>query len=181
MNIPFKMLACFALALPGLAVHADAAETGAVHLVAPIVAPAAVDSVEGEDDEPTCNDGLTLQENERCCPRGMVSGEPWPYVCVPDGTMERQIFNFGEITHYCPGPDMFIVSDRNRNWLSCADAGSSPLYPAAKGDAGGAFCREHGYGYLIKIDPWGQAGCVKVGDSQGDGCIEAGTCSFSGE
>jgi hypothetical protein len=76
---------------------------------------------------------------------------------------------------------MFIVSDRNLNWFSCADSDSTAMYTAAKGFDGCAFCREHGYGCLIRIEPWGTAGCIKVGDSQGDGCIEAGICSFGGK
>jgi len=167
------------LLLPGFLGLAGCVQRGVVNLVPPIAAPAAVDAVEGEDDEPACENGLVLQENGRCCPPG-TNNSLWPDVCTPIGAMEGQLFNLGEIPHYCPRADMFIVSDKNWNWFSCADRNSRPLNTGPTGTDLSRFCMEHGYGYLLKIDPWGTVGCVRVGESQGDGCIEAGTCSFGG-
>jgi len=73
---------------------------------------------------------------------------------------------------------MFIVSDKNNSWFSCADSESTALYPLPNDRDAYKFCMTHGYGFLVKIRPWSVAGCIKYGESQGDGCIEAGTCSY---
>jgi hypothetical protein len=161
-----------AICLSLIAVNAQAD----VNLVKSIVAPSADEALKDAKGGLACEDGLVLQKNGYCCPEG--TSNVWPYVCTPIGTIDDQIFNFNEIAHYCPSADMFIVSDKNLNWFSCADSRSTPLYATAKSSEMDNFCREHGYGLLIKIKPWGTAGCIKAGESQGDGCIEAGTCSF---
>lgn len=176
MRIPFTLVCLLAVGLWGPATRASAAGAGVVNFVKPVVPPSARDATDDGKGNPLCGDGLVLQKNGRCCPEG-TANDLWPGVCTPVGTIEDQLFNQDDITYYCPSADMYIVSDRNRNWFSCADSGSVPLYAAARQST---FCRDHGYGYLLKIRPWGVAGCVRVGDSLGDGCIEAGTCSFSG-
>lgn len=179
MKILFSLVCLLVVSLFGVAVDSSAA-SGVVNFVKPVVPPPAVDAIDDGEDELLCENGLVLQKNGRCCPQG-TTNDLWPGVCTPVGTIEDQLFNEDDATYYCPGADMFIVSDRNRKWFSCADRDSVPMYPAAQQSEGGKFCRDHGYGYLIRIRPWGVAGCVQVGDSQGDGCIEAGTCSFGGK
>ncbi|RNC69406.1 MAG: hypothetical protein ED859_07960 [Desulfuromonadales bacterium] len=180
MKIPFAMVCLVTVCLSGLSMHASAADRGVVNLVAPIIPEAALDAVEGEDDEPVCENDLVLQKDGRCCPEG-TDNTLWPDVCTPVGTIDHQIFNSNDATRYCPDSDMFIVSDNKWNWFSCADSDSSPLNTGPTGTELSTFCMKHGYGYLLKIKPWGTVGCVKVGESQGDGCIEAGTCSFDGK
>lgn len=176
MKISLAVVCLLAASLSGLTVRASAAERGVVNLVAAVMPEAPLGSVEGEDDEPLCENGLVLQKDGQCCPTG-TNNDLWPNACTPVGTIDDQIFSYNDATYYCPDADMFIIGDRNWKWFSCADSDSTPLYPAA-GTEGSKFCMEHGYGYLLKIKPWGTVGCVKVGESQGDGCIEAGTCSF---
>jgi hypothetical protein len=180
MKVSFRMIGLFAVTLSVLAAHASAAGTGVANLVKPIAPPAPLETIVDDTGKRRCGDGLVLQKDGRCCPKGTNNGL-WPNACTPVGTIDDQIFNYNDIPHYCPSADMFIVSDKNWKWFSCADNDSTPLYPAAKETEGSKFCMKHGYGYLLKIKPWGTVGCVKVGDSQGDGCIEAGTCSFGGE
>lgn len=179
MKMPLAMVCLLAVSLSGLVIPAAAAGTGVVNLVKPVIAPPAVAALDDGEDELICENGLVLQKDGQCCPPG-TANDLWPTVCTPLGTIDDQIFNFKDVTHYCPSADMYIVSDKNWNWFSCADRDSTPMYPAAKGKEGSRFCMDHGYGYLLKIKPWGTVGCIQVGDSQGDGCIEAGTCSFKG-
>lgn len=155
-----------------------AADTGTVNMVKPIIAPLAVEALKNAKGGLACEAGLVLQKDGQCCPEG-TNNNLWPTVCTPSGTIDDQIFNFNGISQYCPNANMFIVSDKNRNWFSCADSNSTAMYPVAKKSEGSEFCMKHDYGYLIKIKPWGTVGCIKVGDSQGDGCIEAGSCSFT--
>lgn len=166
-----------AAAIP-LAMNAAAA-SGAVNLVKPVAPPAPVPAISGGDGTSACANGLVQQSDGRCCPAG-TGNTIWPWVCTPPGLLQKQLFNGPEGPLYCPGADMYIVGNRNGKWFSCATGDSTPLYPDAKTSAGQDFCTGHGYGYLIRINPWGTAGCVKVGDSQGDGCIEAGSCSYQG-
>ncbi|GLI38608.1 hypothetical protein KI811_09840 [Geobacter hydrogenophilus] len=177
MKIPFAVLCLFAVSISVLPMHASAAERGVVNLVKPLQPQPPIDAVENEVDDMVCEQGFVMQEDGRCCAEGTDNGM-WADVCTPTGTVEGQVFNYNEIPHYCPSSDMFIVSDRNLNWFSCADSDSTAMYTAAKGFEGCQFCRDHGYGCLIRIKPWGTVGCIQVGDSQGDGCIEAGTCAF---
>lgn len=178
MKHSFRLICLMAACLSVLVVNASATTLGVLNLVKPIVPPNAVSSVPDGSGKLTCEKGLVVQKSGHCCPPG-TNNNLWPGVCTPLGTIDDQIFNFNEITHYCPSADMFIVSDKNWKWFSCADSGSTAFYSAAKNSEGSKFCREHGYGSLLKIKPWGTVGCIKYGDSQGDGCIEAGTCSFS--
>ena len=177
MKIQFKTFILVTVILSNLAFNSFAADTGTVNLVKPIVAPLAVEALKNATGGLACENGLVIQKNGQCCPVGSTNDNKWPLVCTPVGTIDSQIFNNNDVTQYCPSADMFIVSDKNINW-TCASSDSTVMYPAAKGGEGGELCREHGYGHLIKIKPRGTVGCVKVGDSQGDGCIEAGTCSF---
>lgn len=157
-----------------------AAESGAVNLVNPVV-PTAVKEALTNAVGRVCEDRQVLQKNGTdCCPEG-TDNNLWQNICTPVGTVARQIFKNNGSPFYCPNADMFIVSDKHLNRFSCADKDSRPMYSAAKGFTGSKFCGDHGYGSLLKINPKGTVGCVKVGDSQGDGCIEAGTCSFSGK
>lgn len=166
-----------AAAVTSLAGNALSADKGVVNLVEPVVAPVAVEAVKDAKGKTACTEGQVLQKNGACCPTGMTN-TLWQTVCVPNGTIDDQIFNSPEGTRYCPKNDMFIVSDKTRTWTSCAASDSTPLN-RAEGSPGSEFCMGHGYGYLLKIKPWGTVGCIKIGDSQGDGCIEAGTCSFA--
>lgn len=177
MKISFTMVCLLAFSPVVLAMHAHAAGKGVVNFVKPIVPPPAVAAIDDDEVEVVCEDGLVPQKNGQCCPGG-TGNDLWTSVCTPLGTINDQIFNYNDTPHYCPSADMFIVSDKNLNWFSCADRDSKPMYPEARGRAGSQFCVDHGYGFLLKIRPWGTVGCVQVGDSQGDGCIEAGTCTF---
>lgn len=177
MKIPLAKLIVTAAVIAGSALNASSAEKGIVNLVQPIVPPVAVEAVRDAKGNVVCLDGQVLQKNGACCPKGTTNDNKWPLVCTPVGTIDAQIFNAHDTTQYCPSADMFIVSDKNMDW-TCADSASTVMYPDAKGSEGGKFCRKHGYAHLIKIKPRGTVGCVKFGDSQGDGCIEAGTCSF---
>lgn len=160
-----------------LAINAYAVDKNVLNLVKPVIPAAVINAVnDDDDDEPACENGLILQKDKRCCPSG-TNNNLWSEVCTPLGTIDNQIFNSKDITYFCPSADMFIVGDHKHIWFSCADGNSTPLYSGATKFEGSKFCREHGYGYLIKINPWGTVGCIKYGDSQGDGCIEAGTCS----
>lgn len=179
MKLSFRLIFLLAAGLPGLVVNAYAAAPGVLNLVKPIVPPHAVFAVHDGKGALICENGFALQKNGSCCPDG-TNNDLWPGVCTPIGTIDDQLFNFNDTAHYCPSADMFIVSDKNWKWFSCADRDSVAIYAAAKRSEGGKFCRDHGYAYLIKIKPWGAVGCIKAGDSQGDGCIEAGTCSFVG-
>lgn len=172
-----KKIRLLIVSLSVVAVHAHADGAGEVKLVQPIVPPAAIEAVVGNNGKQICENDLVLQKDGKCCPEG-TNNNLWPTVCTPLGTIDDQIFNFNDVARYCPSSDMFIVSDKNWKWFSCAASDSTVMYPAAKSTEGSKFCRDHGYGSLLKIKPWGTVGCVKVGDSQGDGCIEAGTCSF---
>ena len=178
MKIHLKQIFLAASVWSSLIFNAHAVDTGAVNLVKPVVAPLAVEAIIDAKGRLVCEVGLVLMKNGSCCPEGTTNDNKWPLVCTLPGTIEDQIFNFNKITHYCPSSDMYIVSDKNRKWFSCADSNSSAMYAVAKKSEGSEFCMKHGYGYLIKIKPSGTVGCVKVDDSQGDGCIEAGTCSF---
>lgn len=180
MKIPFTMVCLLAAGLLVPKLHVHAAGTGVVNLVNPVTPPPAVDAIDDGEDAVICENGLVLQKDGKCCPDG-TSNNLWSGVCTPIGIINDQIFNYKDIPRYCPSADMFIVSDKNRDWFSCADRDSIPMYPEARGKTGSNFCIEHGYGYLLKINPWGTVGCIQVGDSQGDGCIEAGTCSFKGK
>lgn len=180
MKIHVKAIFLTAAVWSALVCNSFAADTETVNLVKAIVAPLAGEAKKDVNGRPACEAGLVLQKDGQCCPEG-TNNTLWPTVCTPSGTIDDQIFNFNDIAHYCPSADMFIVSDKNWKWFSCADRNSRPLYPDAKERAGSKFCHEHGYGSLLKIKPWGTVGCIKIGDSQGDGCIEAGTCSFSGK
>lgn len=156
-----------------------AAGPGTVNLVPP-VAPATA-SAATSDDYGTllCGSGLVAQSDSQCCPAG-TDNTIRPWACTPPGVTDRQLFKGpGGVPLYCPGSDMFIVANSNSVWFSCADRDSTPFYPATALE-GGIFCNNHGYGYLVRIEPWGTVGCVKVGESQGNGCIEAGTCYFVG-
>ncbi|MBC8017785.1 MAG: hypothetical protein H7X83_04590 [Verrucomicrobia bacterium] len=177
MKIQLKTIFLATVILSGPAFNSFAAESGTVNLVKPIVAPLAVEAIKNATVGLACENGLVLQKNGFCCPAGSTNDNKWPSVCTPVGTIDSQIFSDNDVVQYCPSADMFIVSDKNINW-TCASSDSTVMYPDAKGSEGGKFCRKHGYGHLIKIKPRGTVGCVKTGDSQGDGCIEAGTCSF---
>lgn len=180
MKIHLKAIFLTAAVWSALVLNSFAADTGTVNLVKPIVAPPAVEALKNAKGGLVCEAGLVLQKNGQCCPEG-TNNNLWATVCTPSGTIDDQIFNFNDIAHYCPSADMFIVSDKNWKWFSCADKASSPLYSKATGTEGSKFCRDHGYGSLLKIRPWGTVGCVTVGDSQGDGCIEAGSCAFGSD
>lgn len=178
MKIHVKAIFLTAAVWPASVFNSFAADTGTVNLVKPVVAPLAVEAIKDATGKPACEAGLVLQKSGFCCPAGSTNDNRWPLVCTPVGAIDDQIFNYNDITHYCPSADMFIVSDKNRNWFSCADSNSTAMYAMAKKFEGSEFCIKHGYGYLLKIKPWGTVGCIKTDDSQGDGCIEAGTCSF---
>lgn len=177
MKIQLRKIVMAATVFTCLAVNAFSADKGVVNLIQPVVPPVVVEAVKDAEGKATCPEGLVLQKNGACCPKRTTNDNQWPLVCTPIGTIDSQIFNSHDVTQYCPSADMFIVSDKDINW-TCADSDSTVMYPAAKGSEGGEFCRKHGYGHLIKIKPRGTVGCIKIGDSQGDGCIEAGTCSF---
>lgn len=148
-----------------------------VNLIEPVVPTVTVEAAADAKGKLVCENGLEMQKSGHCCPRG-TDNSLWSGVCTPVGTVDDQIFNGPDGTRFCPSSDMFIVSDKERNWISCAASDSAPMYASAKKSEGSEFCMKHGYGYLIRINPWGTVGCIKTGDSQGDGCIEAGTCSF---
>lgn len=167
-----------AVNLSGPTLNAQAFDQGVVNLVKPIIPSNVTNAIKDDKGKLICENGLMMRNDGKCCPTG-TNNNLWPTVCTPTGTIDDQIFNAGDITQYCPGSEMFIVSDKDGNWISCADGNSRVFYPNAKKSVGSKFCRDHGYGYLIKIKPWGTVGCIKHGDSQGNGCIEAGTCSFS--
>lgn len=174
MPIPALKTLCSAILAVGVLQAVALAE---VRPVQPENPPAVTEPVRSADGTVSCGQGAERQASGVCCPTGMTNSL-WPQVCVPSGTIDDQIFNGPDGTRYCPRTDMFIVSDKARNWTSCAPSDSTPLN-RVQGSPGSEFCMKHGYGYLIKIKPWGTVGCIKTGDSQGDGCIEAGTCSFT--
>lgn len=181
MKISSGMVHLLLVCLPLIAVHAHAAEKDVLNLVKPIVAPLVKEAHKNDKGGLVCEDGFVLQKNGSCCPTG-TNNDLWSSACPPIGIIKDQIFTASDdTTRYCPSADMFIVSDKNRQWFSCASSNSSAMYTAAKGFEGSTFCVQHSYGYLVKIKPWGTVGCIKIGDSQGDGCIEAGTCSFGGK
>lgn len=175
MKTSFKVSCLSVACLSVIAFNAHAA----VNLITPIVAPIAKEALKSAKGGLACEEGLLLQKNGYCCPEG--TSNLWPYTCTPIGTIDDQIFNFNDTTYYCPSANMFIVSDKNGKWFSCADSASTAMYAAAKKSEGSKFCSDHGYGYMIKIKPWGTVGCIIAGDNQSDGCIEAGTCSFGGK
>jgi hypothetical protein len=177
MKIRFESICLLAVCLFGLVLNAYAADKGVLNLVKPIVPPDAAVSVKDSSGKQTCQNSLVLQKNGQCCPAG-TNNDVWKEVCTPDGTVDGQIFNGVGGNQYCPNADMFIVSNKTGNWFSCAASDSKAFYTAAIKYEGSRFCLKHGYGFLIKIKPWGTVGCIKYGDSQGDGCIEAGTCSY---
>ncbi|MBT1072508.1 hypothetical protein [Pelotalea chapellei] len=158
-------------------VHTHSAGASEVNLIQPVLPPASLEAVVGKNGIKICEDGHVLQKDGQCCPEG-TSNNLWSSVCTPFNIIEDQIFNYNDVARYCPSSDMFIVSDKNWKWFSCAASDSTVMYSAAKGTEGSKFCRDHGYGSLLKIKPWGTVGCIKIGDSQGDGCIETGKCSF---
>ncbi|MSN26293.1 MAG: hypothetical protein GJV46_10555 [Geobacter sp.] len=163
----------------GFAFNAFAADKNIINLVKPVIPVSAVYAAKNDIGKPFCENDLLLQKNGRCCPAG-TNNDLWSDVCTPLGTIDDQIFNSRDITYYCPSADMFIVGDSKHVWFSCADGNSKPLYGESIKFKDSKFCRDHGYGYLLRIKPWGMAGCIKYGDSQGDGCIEAGTCTYGG-
>jgi hypothetical protein len=167
---------CICLTVVGLVnftLNASVATGNVLNLVTPVVPPTAV--VAG--DKGACDEGHVLQENGFCCPAG-TSNKTWEEVCTPPGITKAQIFRGPGVVQYCPRDDMYIVSDKNNDWISCAAGNSTVLYPLPDKHRAYKFCLEHGYGYLLKIKPRADAGCIKHGDSLGDGCIEAGTCIF---
>lgn len=173
-----RLIYLLAVTFQFMLLNAHAATTSVLNLVKPIVPPDAVGTVSSGNAEQICENGLVLQSKGKCCPAG-TNNNLWSDVCTPDGTIDGQIFNRFEVTQYCPDSDMFIVSDKKGDWFSCANSNSAAFYTTATKFEGSKFCMSHGYGFLIKINPWGTVGCIKYGDSQGDGCIEAGTCFFN--
>jgi len=179
MKIHVKAILLTAAVWSALVFNSFAAESGVVNLVTPAVPIAAKVVLTNAVGGRVCEDGHVLQKDgTHCCPEG-TNNNLWQNICTPAGTISQQIFKNNDNPYYCPSADMFIVSDKQLKRFSCADRDSKPLYPAAKGFEGSKFCGDHGYGSLLKIKPKGTVGCVKVGDNQGDGCIEAGTCTFS--
>lgn len=178
MKIHVKAIFLTTVVWCALVLHSYAADAGTVNLVKPVAPPLAVEAVKDAKGGLTCEDGLVLQKNGHCCPKGSTNDNRWPLVCTPPGLIDGQIFNYNNVTLYCPSADMLIVSDKNNKWFSCAGSDSTVLYPLPDKPEAYKFCLKHGYGYLIKILTWRDAGCIKYGESQGDGCIEAGTCFF---
>jgi len=177
MKIKIKTICLLTFSLSVLVVSAYAADRNILNLVKPVVPVSVVDAMKDANGKQLCENGLIQQKNGRCCPAG-TNNNLWTDVCTPLGTIDDQIFNSRDITYYCPSADMFIVGDSKHVWFSCADGNSKPLYGESIKFKDSKFCRDHGYGYLLRIKPWGMAGCIKYGDSQGDGCIEAGTCTY---
>lgn len=174
MLIPSLKTLCSAILAVGVLQTVALAQ---VRPVQPEIPPAVTESLRTVEGKSVCPEGQVLQKGGVCCPTG-TNNSLWSQVCVPNGTIDDQIFNSPAGTRYCPKADMFIVSGKTRNWTSCAASDSTPLN-RVQGSPGSEFCMGHGYGYLIKIKPWGTVGCIRTDDSQGDGCIEAGTCSFA--